>query len=148
MNSMDQEKFEKVREFVFGHLNTDLVMVYRHKDPSAGNELKWCRAYSAKDWRTQQDYDRAAAHYYSIAKSCFDERKNFLTDESPGAPNEAGQRWWVLILGGGPLRDAGYVLVVRVAIKDPKELESAVRQVYNIFGSGTEGAEYAPVIFR
>jgi hypothetical protein len=154
MDSQDEEKFEYVRRFL-ATLNVDLIMAYCPKDPPNQHQLKWCRSASALDSRNREDYNAAAAHYYSVAKTCFDHRKNLIRMEyvavdrairhfgiifrkakpRPGPANANGQRWHTLVIGAGPIRDAGYVLVARIAVKKPRELKACIGQINKIFNA-------------
>ncbi|MEY2429572.1 MAG: hypothetical protein QOJ40_2457 [Verrucomicrobiota bacterium] len=154
MSPDDERRFEELRRFFF-NLNTDLIMAYCLKDPPASGELKWCRAASALDRMTREGYNAAAAYYHDLANWCFKQRKNLMTREyigtdpplrflgltvrkpkpRPGPLNASGQGWWTLVVGVGPLRNAGYVMVARTAAKKAGELQVRVQQVYEIFGA-------------
>lgn len=151
MKPETEQKFELIRQF-FSQLNSDLVMVFEQVRTGAG-DFKWCGGSSAYDKRKHQDYDVAAAYYLDLVKSCFQRRQNWIGMEyvgespplqvlgvtirkakpRPGPANAQGQRWWVMVIGAGPIREAGHALVARVGSKGPREMKGWIRQVEKIF---------------
>src|SRR5262249_41836015 len=53
-------------------------------------------------------------------------------DKIPGPINSLGQSWWLLVIGSGPLRDAGYALVARMAAKSRAGGGTPVRWIFGI----------------
>jgi len=145
------EKFERLRDYL-SKLPFLFCIVYRGRMTKGQVELKWIKAVS-RDPGIHEEYDKLAGIYQEVGVHCYQRRRNLILKEnlpssnSPGKrwcgivvpakpnpppANSLGQRWWHLVVGAGATRDAGYVIVARVAAKDPKELHHYVAGIQGI----------------
>jgi hypothetical protein len=141
------EKLEKVRSYM-QKLPSDFVIIYKPISRLLPFKLKW-RAAAGRKEASRQDVEKIAAAcirvatYYYLRKKTLTLAERFpgpkskvrgwrgLTyavgeDTIPGPVNSIGQRWWLVVVGDGPLREAGYVLVARVAGVSKAEVENHV----------------------
>jgi hypothetical protein len=149
----ENEKFEKIRELLSNY-TPHFCLIYRRKASIAGLKLKWCKA-SSSDNKTHEEYDKLAATYQEIALNSYRHRRNFILKETPPRANSRGQRWcgifvhaepnrdplptnslgqrwWQFVAGAGATRDAGYVIVARIAAKEAKEVQDCIAGIQDI----------------
>ena len=159
--NIEDKSFETLKNFLWA-CPCDFCVVYQANGIGIikqGNksepivELKWCGAFSLKK-RTPKENDKLAAKFQEVATHCYGHKRNLILNENlpsansktqrwfglnvragtrnPTPANSLGQRWWHLVVGSGATREAGYVIVTRVAAKAPKELHDYVAKIQEI----------------
>jgi hypothetical protein len=159
--SIDDEKIERLKNFLWACpcnfcivYEVNEVGVVRHgKKREPIIELKWCGAFSMKK-RTPGENDKLAAEYRQVALHCYEENRNLIIKENvpsansktqlwhglsirigsknPTPANFLGQRWWHMVVGSGAVREAGHVIVARVAAKGEDELQEHIARIQEI----------------
>jgi hypothetical protein len=155
--SGENEKFESLRGYL-SRFPLFFCLVFRGEEAKDGVELKWCKAI-APDKKTREEYDKLAAKFRAVAMHCFQHRRNLIlkeniaginsrtprwcglnipteTDENLLPANSLGQRWWHVVVGAGPTRSAGFVIVARIAVKETKELHNCIAHIQKIIDEG------------
>jgi hypothetical protein len=149
--------FERIRE-TWPNTYVHFVLVYRCAKNVEGIHLKWCKAASSSTL-THEQYDEIAARYHEIAMQSYVRNKNLIIrDNSPNndsktkkfyglllpqkpkplPANSLGQRWWRFVIGSGAVRNAGFVLVARIAAVDSKEIKSHIERIQSIVGESSQ----------
>jgi hypothetical protein len=141
----DVERLEKVRIYMQG-VHSDFVIIFKPISRLLPFKLKW-RAGAGRNGASREDIDKIATTYIKVATYCYLRKQTLALSESfpgptskirrwrglsyavgddkiPGPTNSIGQRWWLLAIGGGPLRQAGYVLVARVPAVSRMEVDN------------------------
>jgi len=149
------EKFERIR-LLLSNYPSHYCLIYRGKESRAGVELKWCKAASS-DQKNREDYDSLASKHNEIALNAFKNKRDYLLKENPRRANSkvqkwcgievltqkktketfdsadsGGPRWWQLVIGSGTTRDAGYVIVTRISVKETTELQDCIAKIQDI----------------
>src|SRR6266446_3346087 len=145
--------FDRIRE-TWPNAYVHFVLVYRCTTNARGIALKWCKAASSGRL-TRGQYDEIAARYQEIAYQGYIRNQNLIIRDNwpendskvkklyglvlprkpkPLPANSSGQRWWRFVIGSGAVRNAGFVLVARVAAIDPKEIKSHIDRIQSIVG--------------
>jgi hypothetical protein len=149
----ENDKFEKIREF-FSNSRSHFCLIFRRKPNIIRLRLQWCKAASS-DNKTHEEYDKLAATYQEIAFNSYRHKRNFIIKETVSGghtktqrwcgfdisvtrnenqppANSRGKRWWQFVVGSGAIRDAGYVIVARVAARDASEVRDYINQIQRI----------------
>jgi hypothetical protein len=150
------EKFEKVKEFLWSR-PCDFCVVYQVEKSILGLKFKWCKAASLNK-RDRDGYNALAGKYQKVAEDCYRHKRNLVlkenlarkkpqgqrwlglklskgADDNPLPANELGRRWWHIVVGAGAIRDAGYVIVARVAAKESKEANDCIDGIQQIWSN-------------
>lgn len=136
---MIDQKFERIREFL-SEIPSEFFVAYRK--PSLWRlTLRWKKSAHQRPME-HRDYCELASQYEKVALYSYLLRRNIValnTEPGPDAKvrrflgmnmivkgtrtplprGSDGSRWWhFLVIGSGPIRAAGYVIVTKVAAKD------------------------------
>lgn len=159
--STETEKFEAIGIYLW-ECTVDFWLIYSGKEKD-GSDLKLHTGASSR-FKSRDDCeafavkDHALATYYyqrkcdKIFEEVIDPLNGTWTSIGPGTgrvlrallgdlepfttpPNAIGQRWWQLVIASGATRDAGYVIVARVAAKEQKELHKYIADIQAIMSS-------------
>ncbi len=146
----EREMLEKVRIYIQKQ-PSDFAIIYQPILRFLPFKLKW-RAAAGRKGASREDVEKIATTYIKIATYCYLRKRNLtlserlpgpksrirrwrgLTyavgeDKIPGPRNSTGQSWWLVVIGSGPLRDAGYTLVARVAAESRTEVDDHVAAI-------------------
>lgn len=144
------EKLDRVRIYL-EKLPSDFVIIYQPISRLLPFKLKW-RAAAGQKGASREDVRIIAGTFIKLATSCYMRKRTLALperlpgpkskiqqwrglscavgeDTTPGPTNSIGQRWWLVVIGDGPLRDAGYVLVARVAAVSKTEIDNHVVRI-------------------
>ncbi len=146
----EREMLEKVRIYA-QKLPSDFVIIYQPILRLLPFKLKW-RAAAGQKGASREDVEKIASTYIKIATHCYLLKRTVTLserlpgpkskirrwcglayavgeDKIPSPTNSMGQSWWLVVIGGGPLRVAGYALVARVAAKTKSEVDEHVAAI-------------------
>lgn len=147
----DDKTFDRIRDYLWSR-PCGFCVVYRLEKSLFGVKLKWCKAISLVN-NNQEEYKKLAATYQEVAEQCYHRNRVYILKESVPRPNSKtrrwcgftisekgdlppanseGRRWWQFVIGAGPVRNAGYVIVARVSAMDNTEVRDCVAQVQQI----------------
>jgi hypothetical protein len=151
-----EAKFNRLRDFL-STLPSQFCLVYRARCILGCVKLKWCKAAS-QEKMSRHDYDKLASRYHEIALNSYQRNRSYILKEaSPPAtsktekwcgftvplPDEAPRskvttavtcrRWWHLVIGTGATREAGYVIVTRVAAAREEDLLGFISTIQEIW---------------
>ena len=164
--SIDDEKFERMKSFLWA-CTCNFCIIYEVNEVGVvrhGNkrepiiELRWSGNFSMKK-RTSGENDKLAAKYREVALHCYENDRNLILKENlpaansktqlwhgvpirigsknPTPANFLGQRWWHMVIGSGAVREAGHVIVARVAAKEENELQDHIARIQKIVAGET-----------
>jgi hypothetical protein len=157
--SVKDKRLEKAGRLLWDQ-GADFLLAYCEKDRETDHELKWTLAWSLAS-KAREDCEKLAAKYHALATHCYQRKHEIIIEEmidplngkwTPIGPvkgrlmrallgnledfktpaNSIGQRWWQFVIASGPTRDAGCVIVARVAAKDEKEVRKYISDVQAI----------------
>ena len=164
--SMEDQKFERLKNFLWACTcnfcivyQVNKVGVVRHGNKRESIiELRWCGTFSLRK-RTPKENDRLAAKYQEVALHCYEENRDLIINENlptansktqlwhglsirigsrnPTPANSLGQRWWHIVVGSGAVREAGHVIVARLAAKEASELHEHIAGIQKIVAGET-----------
>src|SRR6266567_8327115 len=146
----EREMLEKVRIY-FQKPPSDFAIIYQPILRLLPFKLKW-RAAAGRKGASREEVEKIATTYIKIATHCYLHKRTLALSERlrgpkskirrwrgltfpvgedtiPGPTNSIGQRWWVVVIGNGPLRDAGYALVARVAAESRTKVDDHVTAI-------------------
>jgi hypothetical protein len=146
----EHKMLEKVRVYI-RQLPSDFAIIYMPVMKLLPFKLKW-RAAAGRQGASREDVEKIATRYIKLATHCYLHKKTLALSERlsgskskvrqwggltfpvaedsiPGPTNSIGQGWWIMVIGNGPLRDAGYALVARVAAKSRAEIDNHVAAI-------------------
>lgn len=149
----EHEILEKVRIY-FQNLPSDFVIIYQSKSKLLPFKLKW-RAGTGRRGTSRDDVEKLATTYIKTATYCYLLKRNLILaerlpgprskirkwcglsyavgkDKLPSPTNSMGQSWWLVVIGKGLLRDAGYALVARTAAKSRVEVNHYIATILDI----------------
>jgi len=160
MTTDENRIFERIRE-TWPNNYVHFVLVYRCMKKGDGLDLKWCKAASSSSL-TKKHYDEIAARYQEIASQSYTQNRNFIIRDNlpekdsdgskakklygliipekpkPLPANSLGQRWWKFVIGSGSVRDAGFVIIARVAAVDSKEIKTHINRIQSIIAEASQ----------
>lgn len=149
-------KFERIRDFL-SQIPSEFFVAYRK--PSVWSpKMRWVKAAHQQPME-HRDYSELASRYEKLALYCYRSRRNIVALNAEAGPNSKvrrwfgmnviapgtgvplpresdGSRWWhFLVIGRGPIRAAGYVIVTKVAAKDRAEGADKIARLQEIWTS-------------
>lgn len=153
------KKFEELRQLLSGY-PSQFCLVYRRMPSVIGLKLRWCKA-AAMNEKAHEEFEALAAKYKQAAAFCFRHKHNLVLEElqrkqnskirrwqglsiptnkeeTPMPANSLGKRWWHLFVGTGAIRDAGYVIVARIAAKESSEVHDCIARTQQIWTDDDE----------
>jgi hypothetical protein len=161
--SVKDERLEKAG-MLFWEQRADFLVAYCEKDKETDHELKWRLAWTLAS-KAREDCERLAAKYHAFATYYYKRKRDKIFEEvidplngklttiglgtgklmralmgtledieTPA--NAIGQRWWQLVIASGATRNAGYVIVTRVAAKDANEARKYITDIQAIMSNG------------
>ncbi len=77
--------------------------------------------------RIRETWPNAYVHFVLVYR-CTKKAAN------PLPANSLGQRWWKFVIGSGAARNAGFVVIARVAAVDSKEIKNHIDRIQSIIG--------------
>lgn len=152
--SAEDDKFERLKGFLW-NCPCDFCVIYRGTRSLTGWKFKWRKAISLNR-KNREGYDELAAKYQEVAEHCHRQTRNLILKENlssassssqrwcglkipvggienPLPANSLGKRWWHLVVGSGAIRDAGYVVVARIAAKESSEVHDCIARIQQIW---------------
>ena len=167
LDNSDQRRFDSLIEYLWNY-PADFCLVYR-KAKSWGRSLNLRGAFSHR-YKSQHDGEKSGEEYRLLATDCYYRRRDRIIEEmlnprsntwksvevskgrlfkalrilTPTPANSVGKRWWQLVVASGPTRDAGYVIVTRVAARDATELHQCIKGIQEIMKNETTNAGEMP----
>jgi hypothetical protein len=157
MRAYEHQQLLRLRKFFFfDGLSAEFFIIYRQNSLYWAPGLKWCEASARSDGPSWIESE--ASRFCQLATWAFVARKNwchevvhwnpgckgrnwnglFFPDQASairGKPNALGQRWWMLVSGPGPIREAGYAVVAMVAAKDVGEITSYIDRMNSVWAA-------------
>ena|ERR1041385_1149971 len=154
MTTHEDAIFERIRE-TWPNVYVHFFMVYRCAKTDSGLDLEWIKASSSSSL-TKKHYDKIAADFHEIALQSYLQNRDFIMRENspdkdsggckpknlygftisekpnPLPANSLGQRWWQFVIGSGAVRNAGFVLIARLAAVDSKEVRKHIDRIQSI----------------
>lgn len=152
MSTEKEKKLEAIWRFL-GDRTTDFYLIYSGGEDEYSSELKWIKASS---WRlkSRENCNKLAAQYHALATHCYEQKQDKILENKKGSQgipwfggkiptgevttypaNSLGQRWWHIVIASGAVHKAGYVIVARVAAKEPKELRKYIADIQAILSA-------------
>jgi hypothetical protein len=156
MTTDENHVFERIRK-TWPNAYVHFVLIYRCTKKSEGLDMKWCKAASSSSLNNKH-YDEIAARYQEIAFQSYTQNRNFIIRDNlpekdsdgsqakklygliipekpkPLPANSLGQRWWKFVIGSGATRNAGLVVIARVAAVDSKEIKNHIDRIQSVIG--------------
>ena len=155
--STESEKFEAIGTYLW-KCTVDFWLIYSGKEKD-GSDLKLHTGASSR-FKSRDDCEAFAAKDHALATYCYQRKCDKIFEEildplngtwtsieiatgrvsralrewalTPAPTNSIGQRWWGLVIASGATRDAGCVIVARVAAKDANEVRQYITDIQAI----------------
>jgi hypothetical protein len=154
------DTFVKLRDLLW-RAPFAFCVVYTNKVTEPNERLRWIKALSP-DKKTHEEYNQLAATYLELALDCYERSRVLILKEVPSEPdspsevwnglrlvsdpakaeypaNAQGQRWWHVVIAAGATRDAGYVIIGRIAAKAENEVHDCIARIQDIMAEAENG---------